>query len=176
MRAWTVLLVPHDTEEPRSIAVSGRMLRVAAAAAVVVLFAAAIGIGTVAARWARVDRMGASVGSAALLEDGAVVTGGELDSLRATVEALYDVLGTIRQSDARLSDAAGMGHRTELRADSHAAIALTRASADSLLVGASRVADRLVALADSARGRRSPAGTALKGETQRSTPVPASKP
>ncbi len=154
MRTWTVLFIPHDTEEPRSVAVSERMLRVAAAMAIVVLFAAVIGIGSVAGRWARADRTAETVRGSAVFDAGVVGGSGELDSLRATVEALYHVLDTIRQSDAQLSEAAGVGRGASDVEASHASIALTRASADSLLHGASQVAERLVALADSARQRR----------------------
>lgn len=160
MRSWTLLLIPHDTDEPRSIAVSERWLRVGAVGVVVILFAAVVGIGTLAARWASVDGTSAHARAASGLDEGstsASVNGRELDSLRATVEALYHVLDTIRQSDAQLSEAAGLGETGATVEANHASIALTRASADSLLFGASQVAERLVALADSARRRREPA-------------------
>ena len=153
MRTWTVLLIPHDTDEPRGIAVSERLLRVAAAMAVIVLFAAVIGIGTVAARWAGAQRTADTMQRAGIFAEGSMSAGSELDSLRATVEALYHVLDTIRLSDAQLSAAAGVGRDASDVGDNHASIALTKASADSLLHGASQVAARLVALADSARQR-----------------------
>ncbi len=169
MRSWTLLLIPHDTDEPRSIAVSERWLRVGAAGVVVILFAAIVGIGTLAARWASVDSPSARARTAGVLDDGSVGAtggGGELDSLRATVEALYHVLDTIRQSDAQLSEAAGLGATEATAEGNHASIALTRASADSLLQGASQVAERLVALADSARRRREPAAKGQSSERQ----------
>jgi hypothetical protein len=172
VRTWTVLLIPHDTEEPRSIAVSERLLRVAAAMAVVMLFAAVIGIGTVAGRWARPDRTTEAMRRSAMFDAGAAGGSGELDSLRATVEALYHVLDTIRQSDAQLSEAAGVGHVAPDAGANRASIAVTRATADSLLHGASQVAKRLVALADSARQLRGATDTAGR---KPSTVAPAPK-
>jgi len=175
LRSWTLLLIPHDTDEPRSIAVSERWLRVGAAGVVVILFAAVVGIGTIAARWASVDGPSTRARSAGVLGDGsagATASGGELDSLRATVEALYQVLDTIRQSDAQLSEAAGLGATGASAEANHASIALTRASADSLLQGASQVAERLVALADSARRRREPA---VKAQSPEHPASPATK-
>ncbi|MEP7384679.1 MAG: hypothetical protein ABI910_23615 [Gemmatimonadota bacterium] len=153
MRSWTLLLIPHDTEEPRSIAVSGRMVRAAALSAAIVALAAVIGIDTVAARWVSAGEMGRSARAASMLEERTLVSGAEIDSLRATVEALYHVLDTIRFSDARLSEAAGLAPGSAPLGGDHATIAVTQATADSLLLGANQLASRLVALADSARGR-----------------------
>ncbi len=146
------------------------MVRAAALSATIVALAAVIGIGTVSARWVRAGELGRSARSAAMVEEGALVSGGEIDSLRATVEALYHVLDTIRFSDARLSEAAGLAPGSTTVGADHATIAVTRAGADSLLLGANQAADRLVALADSA-GRNSTAPVTAPPKTNPDRPV-----
>lgn len=153
MRRWTVLLIPHDTDVPRTIAVSARAARTTAAAVAVVALAAVVGVGAMAGWIARPDsaerdrQLSAPTGTVASLSGSAV------DSLRATVEALYSALDTIRQADARLREAAGLPQVDSASLQAHAEMATTRAAADSLLRGANLVAGRLGKMADSARSR-----------------------
>lgn len=150
MRRWTILLIPHDTEQPRSYAVSERAVRRAVGGAAVLALTV---IGGVAATAYQVARRGglarvAQADSAAASSDERAV-----DSLRATVEALNGALDTIRATDAMLAQVAGVAPPDSATLARRAALERTKASADSLLRGASAVAGRLGALADSARRR-----------------------
>ena len=51
MKRWTVLFIPHDTDEPRSVAVSSRALRWMGAGVAIVAVAAIVGVGAIAS-WA----------------------------------------------------------------------------------------------------------------------------
>lgn len=155
MRRWTVLLIPHDTDQPRSFAVSNRALRVATVSAAALFVAAVVGVGAMAGWIARPSDGERAAELSAPAGDGVLGSGNAVDSLRATVEALYGALDTIRQADARLRAAAGVPPIDSASLDAHAEIADTRAAADSLLRGATIVAGRLGRLADSARIRDS---------------------
>ncbi len=165
MRRWTLLLIPHDTEQPRSIAVSERAVRLAGSAAAFVVLAAVVGIGAVAALISRTGGVSSEVEAAASVAPAAAPSAtAEVDSLRATVRLLTGTLDTIREADARLSAASGVPSADSATLRAHVEIAGTRAKADSLLMRASSVAGRMGALADSA-GR----GRPVKG--QRGAPV-----
>ena len=51
MKRWTVLFVSHDTDDPRSVAVSARALRFMGIGAGAVVVAAIVGVGAIAT-WA----------------------------------------------------------------------------------------------------------------------------
>jgi len=153
MKRWTILLIPHDTEQPRSFAVSGRMLRWMVGGAATIALIAVAGVGAMA--WwvssGRLERERTRIAA----EDAALDrTTTELDSLRATVHALNGALDTIRQADARLSAAAGVSAPDSATLHTQAALRGSRATADSLLRRASFVAQRIGAMADSASARR----------------------
>ncbi len=157
MRRWTVLLIPHDTDEPRTIGISGRTVRTTAVAAAVLAIAAVVGVGAIAGWIVRPTDAERGQGFSSSAGTSSPSSGSALDSLRATVEALYGALDTIRQADARLREAAGLPQVDSASLQAHAAMAGTRAAADSLLRGAIVVAGRLGRMADSAssRGRAS---------------------
>lgn len=154
MKRWTVLFVSHDTDEPRSVAVSARTLRFLGIGGGAVVVAAIVGVGAIAT-WA--TQLGRGDNRALVVSDGEVRSSAnaaaEMDSLRETVDALYGALDTIRRADARLSQAAGVPAPDSATLQAHAALRGSRAAADSLLRRASLVADRIGALADSASAR-----------------------
>lgn len=104
MRRWTVLLISHDSEAPRTYSLSERTLRVGALLGVTFLLVATIGVGTVIA----------SVGSlspqpaARVTESARSVASPELRSLRQRVARLHGVMDTIRQQESQLRVAAGV--------------------------------------------------------------------
>ena len=150
MRRWTVLLIPHDTDQSRSFAVSGSVLRIAASVAALVVLAAVIGVGSIAAWVARPGtRPGAGRAGLVATRDSSP-TEAQVDSLRATVHALRGTLDTIRQADARLTRVAGIEPSDTATLRTFDAIRGSRAAADTLLRGAKVVARRLGSLADSA--------------------------
>ena len=153
MKRWTVLFIPHDTNEPRSVAVSSRALKWMGGAAVVVAIAAIVGVGVLAGLVVRTggEATPAPVASGGDADGGSAAA--EVDSLRATVRALHSALDTIRHADARLSEPAGVPAPDSATLQAHASLKLSRASADSLLRRASLVAGRIGALADSASAR-----------------------
>ena len=105
MRRWTVLLVPHDSEAPRSVSVTERALRWALAAGAVVLLVAVIGLGSLVAQIGRgSDKTVARGGEVA---PGSVAQSPAVIALRARVGALHVMLDTIRREDARLRADAG---------------------------------------------------------------------
>lgn len=167
MKRWTILFVSHDTDEPRSVAVSARALRWMGFGAGVVAVAAIVGVGAIAT-WA--TQLGRGEDRALVVSDGEVRTSAnaaaEMDSLRETVDALNSALDTIRREDARLSAAAGVPAPDSATLQAHAALKGSRAAADSLLRRASLVADRLGQMADSASAR----------ESSRRAPSPSPRP
>ncbi len=154
MKRWTILFVSHDTDEPRSVAVSARALRWMGIGAGAVALAAIVGVGAIAT-WA--TQVGQGGARAVVVSEGEVrtssTTAAEMDSLRETVDALNSALDTIRRADARLSAAAGVPAPDSATLQAHAALRGSRAAADSLLRRASLVANRIGALADSASAR-----------------------
>lgn len=155
VKRWTLLVIPHDTQQPRSVAVTERALRLAGVGTGIVLIAALVGVAAVT-RWAAQPRGGdaAAIRTAerqALLDS---LQRGELDSLRRTVQALDATIRTIRGADARLSMASGLAPADSTTLRAHAELPRTRAVADSLLRGASAVARRIEAMADSAQRAR----------------------
>jgi hypothetical protein len=168
VRRWTILVVPHDTDHPRSYAISERTLRRAVATAAVLVVVAVGGIGATAYQVAR--GRGTGWGELATESASASADTPAVDSLRATVESLHSALDTIRETEARLAQAAGVAPVDSATLARRAAIAATRASADSLLRGATVVAGRLGALADSAR-RRGVVPANGPGESTRPTPA-----
>ncbi|MFN8666447.1 MAG: hypothetical protein U0164_04500 [Gemmatimonadaceae bacterium] len=167
MRRWTILFIPHDTEQPRSFAVSERALRWMAGGAAALVLVAVVAIGSIA-WWVSSGRLQRAEARLAAESDALGRTAAEMDSLRATVSALNGALDTIRQADARLSAAAGMGKPDSATLQTQAALRGSRASADSLLRRAAFVAQRIGAMADSATARRP--------NEDRRLPLPSSSP
>ncbi|HMN10242.1 MAG TPA: hypothetical protein PKC83_15775 [Gemmatimonadaceae bacterium] len=155
MRRWTLLVIPHDTEQPRSIAISERAVRLAGSAAAVVVLVAAVGIGALSAL---LSRRGALDDALAPQAQRASAAGGataaEIDSLRETVRALTGTLDTIRDADARLSAASGVPSADSATLETHSTLLGSRATADSLLRHASTLAGQIDRMADSAGARR----------------------
>ena len=153
MKRWTVLFIPHDTDEPRSVAVSSRALRWMGAGVAIVAVAAIVGVGAIASWAARTGEGTMRARQATVGEVEGESRVAEMDSLRATVQALNGALDTIRRADARLSAAAGVPAPDSATLQAHAALKGSRASADSLLRRAALVKGRIEALADSASAR-----------------------
>jgi len=154
VKRWTLLVIPHDTEQPRSVALSERALRWAGIGAGLTLAAALIGVAALA-RWAAKPR-GPDAAAIRLAERQALLDSlqrEELDSLRRTVQALDGTMRSIRGADARLSAASGLSPADSATLRAHADLPRTRAAADSLLRGASAVARRIESMADSAQRR-----------------------
>lgn len=104
MRRWTVLVVSHDSDAPRSYSITERAVRLAAAGALVVGLVALIGLGTiVASLGTRGEAKSHPMASA-----GSMVPSPEVDSLRRKVGALQGLLDTIRTQDARLQREVGL--------------------------------------------------------------------
>jgi hypothetical protein len=164
VKRWTLLVIPHDTDQPRSVAISERALRWTGVGVGVLLVAALVGVAAVS-RWAArprsADAQAIRTAAREALLDSLRRT--ELDSLRRTMQALDATMRTIRGADARLSAAAGVDTADSSALRAHAELPRTRAAADSLLRGAAVVARRIEAMADSAqrgtrRRDRAPAG------------------
>ncbi|MCC6928850.1 MAG: hypothetical protein IT359_07655 [Gemmatimonadaceae bacterium] len=167
MRRWTILFIPHDTEEPRSFAVSDRALRWMAGGAAALILTGAVGLGAIA-WWASSQRLQRAEARLAAESDVLGRTAAEMDSLRATVSALNGALDTIRHADARLSAAAGVAVPDSATLQTQAELRGSRAAADSLLRRAAFVAQRIGAMADSASARRP--------NEDRRLPLPSSSP
>ena len=141
MRRWTVMFIPHDTERPHSISVSGRAVRVAASVAMAVVLVALIGVGATIAQRGEVGEVGVTRAAERGREGGVVAPSADVESLREQVRALNGSLDTIRKADARLRAVAGVETGSQ-------------ASTDSLQQSASVVAARFGTLADSAMAPR----------------------
>lgn len=98
MRRWTVLVVSHDSEAPRSYSVTERALRVAAGAVMALVLVALIGLGTIIASVTRKDPAAPTMAATGSF----ISTPPELDSLRRRVGQLRVMLDTVRGQDARL--------------------------------------------------------------------------
>ncbi|MEO6445200.1 MAG: hypothetical protein ABIZ91_01795 [Gemmatimonadaceae bacterium] len=107
MRRWTVMLIPHDTERPRSIALSERALHVAASLLVALMLVAMVGVALIIVKLGEIR----SVTRAQVAEEArlAALLPGKpaVDSLRRQVEALSGTLDTIRRAEAQLRAVAG---------------------------------------------------------------------
>lgn len=141
MRRWTVMFIPHDTERPHSISVSGRVLRVAASVAMAVVLVALIGVGAIIAQRGEVGAVGVTRGVERERVAAVAAPSADVESLRQQVRALNGTLDTIRKADARLRAVAGV-------------VPGSSASTDSLQHRASGVAARFGTLADSAMAPR----------------------
>ena len=97
MRRWTLLLIPHDSESPKSISVTERAVRVFATAGVALALVALIGVGSVVAQLGHL-RIPRSDGGAA---------SPKVQELRERVGALRGALDTLRREDARLRATVG---------------------------------------------------------------------
>ena len=103
MKRWTLLVIPHSTEAPRSYTVSERLVRGAVAGGAVVLLVAAIGAGSLLARFGHLpDRRVATT-----VRVDTAPPSPEVVALRARVGELRGMLDTIRTEDARLRAAVG---------------------------------------------------------------------
>ena len=107
MRRWTVLLVSHDSEAPRTYSISERAVRVGVLLGIAVTLVAMIGLGTVIANLGSLNpRPAARVAGLSDLNDTEVSP--DVRSLRNRVARLQGVLDTIRQHESQLRVAAGM--------------------------------------------------------------------
>ncbi len=107
MRRWTVLLVSHDSEAPRTWSLSEKAIRVGVLLGVAVSLVAMIGLGTVIANLGSLSpKPAARVASVGGLADSEVSP--EVRGLRHRVARLQGVLDTIRQQEAQLRVSAGM--------------------------------------------------------------------
>ncbi|MCC6318988.1 MAG: hypothetical protein IT361_15015 [Gemmatimonadaceae bacterium] len=121
MRRWTILLISHDTEAPRSFTFTERALRVAGSVGVGAALVAAIGVGTLIARsgdWPARDP------SRALAQHDSGASP-HVAALRTQVGAIRSALDTIRAQDARMRAIAGV-----------------QTAADSLLAHAAHLAEQ----------------------------------
>jgi hypothetical protein len=107
MRRWTVLLISHDSEAPRTYSITERSARVGALLGVVFLLVATIGVGTVIASVGSLNPQPAAQVASATRDDNGVASA-ELRSLRHRVARLNGVLDTIRQQESQLRVAAGV--------------------------------------------------------------------
>jgi len=106
MKRWTILLVSHDSEAPRTYSITERSIRVGALLGVAFLLVATIGVGTVIASVGSLKtEPAARVASAA---NNKSVASPELRSLRHRVARLQGVLDTIRKQESQLRVAAGV--------------------------------------------------------------------
>lgn len=145
MRRWTIMLIPHGSEAPRTWSLTERSLRRLIWTGSLAALLLSIGAATVISRVALLASppvMAADVpGSGAALH-------GEGAALRARVAELDSMLDTIRSADDRLKRLVGSA-----AGDSVAMILRSRASADSLLEHASRVARGFAIVRDSSASR-----------------------
>lgn len=96
MRRWTLLLISHDSESPKSISVTERALRIAATLGVAIALVAMIGVGSLVAQFGQIRPSRVSSAPSP-----------EVQELRERVGALRGTLDTIRREDARLRAALG---------------------------------------------------------------------
>ncbi len=115
-KRWTELVVSHDSDAPRTISVSERVVRVAASIATFVVLIALIGIGALVAQlgnlpsrpWsAAVDSAGTPA-TARAMRGSTRRSSPEVVRLRNQVSALRGALDTIQLEDARLRATAGI--------------------------------------------------------------------
>lgn len=99
-RRWTVMVVPHGSDSPRSISVSVRALRAAGTAAAVLGLVALIGLGVV------VSRIGSLTGLQPSTDTRQVSI--ELADLRQQLQTLHDTIATIGRRDEQLRLLAGL--------------------------------------------------------------------
>jgi biotin carboxyl carrier protein len=104
MRRWTVLLISHDSEAPRTYSVTERGLRVGALLGAAFVLVATIGVGTVIASVGSITPQPA----ARVTESTRSLPSPELRSLRGRVARLQGSLDTIRQQESKLRVAAGV--------------------------------------------------------------------
>jgi hypothetical protein len=97
-KRWTVLIVSHDSEAPRSIAVTQRALRVVTSFSLLLGLAALVGLGSAVARIGRISRPIDSL----RVQTSAVGESEELLSLRERAAGLRGALDSVRGGDARL--------------------------------------------------------------------------
>jgi hypothetical protein len=107
MRRWTVLLISHDSEAPRTYSITERSARVGALLGLVFLLVATIGVGTLIASVGSLNPQPAAQVASATRDDNGVASP-ELRSLRHRVARLNGVLDTIRQQESQLRVTAGV--------------------------------------------------------------------
>lgn len=102
MRRWTILLISHDTEAPRSFSFTERTLRRVASVGVALLLVGLIGVGSFVARLGSLPpgRSVATVNKAPASPD--------VIALQERLGAIRGALDTIRREDARLRAVAGV--------------------------------------------------------------------
>lgn len=105
MRRWTLLLVSHDSEAPRSYSISERTLRAGALLGVAFALVAMIGVGTVVARLGSLRPVPAA---RSLERETASQVSSDVRNLRSRVARLNGVIDTIRQHESELRAAAGV--------------------------------------------------------------------
>lgn len=102
MRRWTILLISHDTEAPRSFSFTERTLRRAGSLGAALLLVGVIGVGTFVARLGNLPQgKGVTVSKAAAASP-------EVAALQARLKAIRGTIDTIRREDARLRSVAGV--------------------------------------------------------------------
>lgn len=98
-RHWTVLIVPDNTTSPRSFAVSERMLRALAPAAIVCALLAIIGLGM------GISQLGS--GARSVRRENQLLVE-ELSDIRSRLDVLQDTISTMGQREDQLRLLAGL--------------------------------------------------------------------
>jgi hypothetical protein len=103
-KRWTVLIVSHDSDAPRSIAVSQRALRLVVSLGVFAGLILLIGVGSAVARLGRIDAFTSRSAPTA----GAPQESSELRALRERASSLRDSLNEIQEQEGQLRRIAGI--------------------------------------------------------------------
>lgn len=139
------MLIPHGSEAPRTWSLTERSLRGLVWTGSLAVLLLAIGAVTIVSR---VGQLASPMAMAAGVPESSQGLRNEGEALRARVAELDSMLDTIRSADDRLKRLVGSA-----AGDSVAMILRSRASADSLLEHASRVAKGFASVGDSSASR-----------------------
>lgn len=165
VRRWTLLIVSHDSEAPRSFSVTERRVRAAAGAFAVLVLVAMVGVGTIIARVGRIATPPLAPAVAVTSPPAGEVV--QLQSRVGELQNLIDSIDLVDDSLARLTGSSEpdsailrrlMARLPALLSTQGTAVAAVapdpataRATADSLLRHARGVTARLRALDSAAR-------------------------
>ena len=153
-RRWTVMVIPHDSDAPRSVAVTERTLRNLKAGASFVGLACVVGMGTIVSTLADFRPPGLMPPTAS-----AATPPAELLAMRTRLATLRDTLEVIRTREAQIRALAGLPSSDSVHRIGPDGVLQTAAApgpaippvadVDSMLTRASELSERFAAVSDS---------------------------
>jgi murein DD-endopeptidase MepM/ murein hydrolase activator NlpD len=145
-RRWTLIVVPHGSDSPRTFTVTERVLRTVATVVGVCALAAMVGVGTLASRafWAPTAR---GMGAAAM-------GGSEVAEITEGIRRLRDTIAIIRSREDRIRLLAGLPSSdstatSPAAVDSSLSTTSLRSDVNSLLERAGHLSARFAEVSDS---------------------------